>query len=62
MEAEGKFVKYVLNGNWVMRRPGSFTAAGTLLKYRNNNDDAEVLEGKGPTTMDLHIMVSVLIQ
>ena len=56
MEAEGKFVRYIMNGDWVMRRPGTFAAGGTTFMY-NNDKDAEVLIGAGPTTLDLHIMV-----
>ena len=60
MEAEGPYVKYVINGNWVISWPGDIMAAGTVVKY-TRNDDVETLEVRGPTTKDLHIMVSLLL-
>jgi len=59
MEAEGKYVRYVMNGDREMSTTGPFTAGGTTFKY-NIYGDSEILEGAGPTTMDLHIMVRIV--
>ena len=56
MEAEGKYVKYVMNGNWMMGEPGSFEAAGTTITYDRKNH-AETLKTEVATTKDIYIMV-----
>uniref|UniRef100_A0A8C9RDI3 ADAMTS-like 7 n=1 Tax=Scleropages formosus TaxID=113540 RepID=A0A8C9RDI3_SCLFO len=54
----------VINGNWVIDRPGIFYAAGTTLTYRRPNEirskTGESITAPGPTQQELHIYVSRL--
>ncbi|XP_018593821.1 thrombospondin type-1 domain-containing protein 4 [Scleropages formosus] len=49
----------VINGNWVIDRPGIFYAAGTTLTYRRPNEirskTGESITAPGPTQQELHI-------
>ncbi|XP_068447921.1 thrombospondin type-1 domain-containing protein 4 [Clinocottus analis] len=49
----------VVNGDWVIDRPGIFAAAGTRLTYRRPNEirsrDGESITAAGPLTEDLHV-------
>ncbi|XP_067353222.1 thrombospondin type-1 domain-containing protein 4 isoform X1 [Channa argus] len=48
----------IINGNWVIDRPGIFTAVGTQLIYRRPNEirsrKGESITAPGPLTEDLH--------
>ncbi|XP_026215435.1 thrombospondin type-1 domain-containing protein 4 [Anabas testudineus] len=50
---------YIINGNWVIDRPGIFTAVGTQLTYRRPNEirsrKGESITAPGPLTEDLHV-------
>uniref|UniRef100_A0A7N6AMM2 PLAC domain-containing protein n=1 Tax=Anabas testudineus TaxID=64144 RepID=A0A7N6AMM2_ANATE len=52
---------YIINGNWVIDRPGIFTAVGTQLTYRRPNEirsrKGESITAPGPLTEDLHVYV-----
>ncbi|KAM6940639.1 thrombospondin type-1 domain-containing protein 4 [Xenentodon cancila] len=49
----------VLNGNWVIDRPGTYSALGTQLTYRRPNEirsrSGESITAPGPLTDDLHL-------
>nr|XP_019955890.1 PREDICTED: thrombospondin type-1 domain-containing protein 4-like isoform X1 [Paralichthys olivaceus] len=49
----------IINGNWVIDRPGIFTAVGTQLMYRRPNEIrsrlGESITAPGPLTEDLHV-------
>ncbi|KAM7419184.1 hypothetical protein PAMA_016348 [Pampus argenteus] len=49
----------IINGNWVIDRPGIFTAVGTQLTYRRPNEIrtriGESITAPGPLTDDLHV-------
>ncbi|XP_070826956.1 thrombospondin type-1 domain-containing protein 4 [Chaetodon trifascialis] len=49
----------IINGNWVIDRPGTFTAAGTQLTYQRPNEirsrTGESITAPGPLTEDLHV-------
>ncbi|KAF0037447.1 hypothetical protein F2P81_010321 [Scophthalmus maximus] len=49
----------IINGNWVIDRPGSYTAVGTQLMYRRPNEIrsriGESITAPGPLTEDLHV-------
>lgn len=51
----------IINGNWVIDRPGSFTAVGTQLTYQRPNEirsrSGESITSPGPLTEDLHLYV-----
>jgi hypothetical protein len=59
MEATGSFIRYIINGNWVISWPGEFIAAGTVIKYERT-EDYESFTAAGPTTTDLHVMMLFL--
>ncbi|XP_041640022.1 thrombospondin type-1 domain-containing protein 4 [Cheilinus undulatus] len=49
----------IINGNWVIDRPGIFTAVGTQLTYQRPNEirsrKGESITAPGPLTEDLHV-------
>uniref|UniRef100_A0A3B4WFG1 ADAMTS/ADAMTS-like Spacer 1 domain-containing protein n=1 Tax=Seriola lalandi dorsalis TaxID=1841481 RepID=A0A3B4WFG1_SERLL len=49
----------IINGNWVIDRPGIFIAVGTQLIYRRPNEirsrNGESITAPGPLTEDLHV-------
>ncbi|XP_044197914.1 thrombospondin type-1 domain-containing protein 4 [Thunnus albacares] len=49
----------IINGNWVIDRPGIFTAVGTQFTYRRPNEIrsriGESITAPGPLTGDLHV-------
>ncbi|XP_041789900.1 thrombospondin type-1 domain-containing protein 4 [Chelmon rostratus] len=49
----------IINGNWVIDRPGIFTAVGTQLTYQRPNEirsrTGESITAPGPLTEDLHV-------
>ncbi|XP_071385745.1 thrombospondin type-1 domain-containing protein 4 [Centroberyx affinis] len=49
----------IVNGNWVIDRPGIFSAVGTQLTYRRPNEirsrSGESITAPGPLTEDLHV-------
>ncbi|KAI3353238.1 hypothetical protein L3Q82_019779, partial [Scortum barcoo] len=49
----------VINGNWVIDRPGVFSAVGTQLTYQRPNEirsrNGESITAPGPLTEDLHL-------
>ncbi|XP_050926235.1 thrombospondin type-1 domain-containing protein 4 [Lates calcarifer] len=49
----------IINGNWVIDRPGIFTAVGTQLMYRRPNEirsrNGESITAPGPLMEDLHV-------
>ncbi|XP_069553252.1 thrombospondin type-1 domain-containing protein 4 [Brachyistius frenatus] len=49
----------IINGNWVIDRPGIYTALGTQLTYRRPNEirsrNGESITAPGPLTEDLHV-------
>ncbi|XP_029948847.1 thrombospondin type-1 domain-containing protein 4-like [Salarias fasciatus] len=49
----------IINGNWVIDRPGFYTALGTQLTYRRPNEirsrGGESITAPGPLTEDLHV-------
>uniref|UniRef100_A0A3B5B2D7 ADAMTS/ADAMTS-like Spacer 1 domain-containing protein n=1 Tax=Stegastes partitus TaxID=144197 RepID=A0A3B5B2D7_9TELE len=49
----------IINGNWVIDRPGVYTALGTQLTYRRPNEirsrNGESITAPGPLTEDLHV-------
>ncbi|XP_049901463.1 thrombospondin type-1 domain-containing protein 4 isoform X2 [Epinephelus moara] len=49
----------IINGNWVIDRPGIFTAVGTQLTYQRPNEirsrNGESITAPGPLTEDLHV-------
>ncbi|XP_035515623.1 thrombospondin type-1 domain-containing protein 4 [Morone saxatilis] len=49
----------IINGNWVIDRPGIFTAVGTQLMYQRPNEirsrNGESITAPGPLTEDLHV-------
>ncbi|XP_035493182.2 thrombospondin type-1 domain-containing protein 4 [Scophthalmus maximus] len=49
----------IINGNWVIDRPGIYTAVGTQLMYRRPNEIrsriGESITAPGPLTEDLHV-------
>lgn len=51
----------IINGNWVIDRPGIFTAVGTQFTYRRPNEIrsriGESITAPGPLTDDLHVYV-----
>ncbi|KAI4894053.1 hypothetical protein NFI96_011494, partial [Prochilodus magdalenae] len=51
----------VLNGAWVIDRPGRFHAAGTVLTYKRPNEirsrAGESITAPGPTNQELHLYV-----
>ncbi|GCC33830.1 hypothetical protein chiPu_0012301 [Chiloscyllium punctatum] len=47
----------IINGNWAINWPGTYSAAGTKVQYRRSADHRESLEAIGPTKEDLHLMV-----
>ncbi|XP_051801923.1 thrombospondin type-1 domain-containing protein 4 [Acanthochromis polyacanthus] len=51
----------IINGNWVIDRPGIYTALGTQLTYRRPNEirsrNGESITAPGPLTEDLHVYV-----
>jgi len=59
MEANGEFVNYVINGNWVINWPGDISAAGTMVRYERN-ENFESFFAFGPTKTDLYIMMLYL--
>ncbi|XP_030003644.1 thrombospondin type-1 domain-containing protein 4 isoform X2 [Sphaeramia orbicularis] len=50
----------IINGNWVIDRPGVFTALGTQLMYKRPNEirsrSGESITAPGPLTEDLHLI------
>lgn len=56
MEADNQ-EKYIVNGNWVVTWPGEYKTAGTVVNYKRQGEQ-ETFMIVGPTTKDLHIMVS----
>jgi len=59
MEANGEFVNYVINGNWVISYPGDILAAGTMVRYERDGEN-ESFFALGPTNTDLYIMMLYL--
>ncbi len=59
MEANGQYINYVINGNWVLNYPGEIPAAGTMVRYEKRND-VESFFVHGPTKTDLYVMVRIL--
>lgn len=53
--------EFVINGNWVIDRPGDFYAAGTKLTYKRPNEISsragESITAPGPTNQELHLFV-----
>ncbi|XP_028284308.1 thrombospondin type-1 domain-containing protein 4 [Parambassis ranga] len=51
----------IINGNWVIDRPGIFTAVGTQLTYRRPNEirsrKGESITAAGPLTEDVHVYI-----
>ncbi|XP_029286067.1 thrombospondin type-1 domain-containing protein 4 [Cottoperca gobio] len=51
----------IINGNWVIDRPGIFTAVGTQLTYQRPNEirsrNGESITAPGPLTEDLHVFL-----
>ncbi|KTF81472.1 hypothetical protein cypCar_00026270 [Cyprinus carpio] len=51
----------VINGDWVIDRPGQFYAAGTQLTYKRPNEirsrAGESITAPGPTNQELHLFV-----
>ncbi|XP_073699200.1 thrombospondin type-1 domain-containing protein 4 [Garra rufa] len=51
----------VINGDWVIDRPGQFYAAGTELTYKRPNEirsrAGESITASGPTNQELHLFV-----
>ncbi|XP_061576385.1 thrombospondin type-1 domain-containing protein 4-like [Cololabis saira] len=49
----------IINGNWVIDRPGTYIALGTQLTYRRPNEirsrSGESITAPGPLTEDLHL-------
>ncbi|XP_070684469.1 thrombospondin type-1 domain-containing protein 4 [Pempheris klunzingeri] len=49
----------IINGNWVIDRPGIFTAVGTQLTYQRPNEirsrNGESITAPGPLTEDVHV-------
>ncbi|XP_075886666.1 thrombospondin type-1 domain-containing protein 4 [Nelusetta ayraudi] len=49
----------IINGNWVIDRPGVFTAAGTQLRYQRPNEIrsrlGESITAPGPLSEDVHV-------
>ncbi|KAF3852129.1 hypothetical protein F7725_005484 [Dissostichus mawsoni] len=49
----------IINGNWVIDRPGIFTAVGTELTYKRPNEirsrNGESITSPGPLSEDLHV-------
>uniref|UniRef100_A0A665WRX6 ADAMTS/ADAMTS-like Spacer 1 domain-containing protein n=1 Tax=Echeneis naucrates TaxID=173247 RepID=A0A665WRX6_ECHNA len=49
----------IINGNWVIDRPGIFIAVGTQLTYRRPNEirsrNGESITAPGPLNEDLHV-------
>ncbi|XP_020497539.1 thrombospondin type-1 domain-containing protein 4 isoform X1 [Labrus bergylta] len=49
----------IINGNWVIDRPGIFTAVGTQLTYQRPNEirsrNGESITAPGPLTEDIHV-------
>ncbi|XP_038639979.1 ADAMTS-like protein 5 [Scyliorhinus canicula] len=53
---------YIINGNWAINWPGTYTAAGTKIHYRRSADLGESFEAIGPTKEDLHLLVLAMEQ
>ncbi|XP_061433351.1 A disintegrin and metalloproteinase with thrombospondin motifs 6-like [Lethenteron reissneri] len=49
--------EYFLNGAWTIDWPRRFQAGGTVFTYRREADEPESVEGLGPTTEPLIVMV-----
>lgn len=51
----------IINGNWLINRPGIYAALGTYLTYRRPNEirsrNGESITAPGPLTEDLHVYV-----
>uniref|UniRef100_A0A3P9D2Y8 ADAMTS-like 7 n=1 Tax=Maylandia zebra TaxID=106582 RepID=A0A3P9D2Y8_9CICH len=51
----------IINGNWLINRPGIYVALGTYLTYRRPNEirsrNGESITAPGPLTEDLHVYV-----
>lgn len=51
----------IINGNWLINRPGIYAALGTHLTYRRPNEirsrNGESITAPGPLTEDLHVYV-----
>lgn len=51
----------IINGNWVIDRPGTYSALGTRLTYRRPNEirsrSGESITAPGPLTDELHLYV-----
>ncbi|XP_026025205.1 thrombospondin type-1 domain-containing protein 4-like [Astatotilapia calliptera] len=49
----------IINGNWLINRPGIYVALGTYLTYRRPNEirsrNGESITAPGPLTEDLHV-------
>uniref|UniRef100_A0A3Q4MX47 ADAMTS/ADAMTS-like Spacer 1 domain-containing protein n=1 Tax=Neolamprologus brichardi TaxID=32507 RepID=A0A3Q4MX47_NEOBR len=49
----------IINGNWLINRPGIYAALGTYLTYRRPNEirsrNGESITAPGPLTEDLHV-------
>ncbi|XP_045399117.1 ADAMTS-like protein 5 isoform X1 [Lemur catta] len=52
--------RYVLNGDWVVSRPGTYEAMGTRVVYTRDASPEETLRAAGPTSHDL--LLQVLLQ
>uniref|UniRef100_A0A8C9DIH4 ADAMTS like 5 n=1 Tax=Prolemur simus TaxID=1328070 RepID=A0A8C9DIH4_PROSS len=52
--------RYVLNGDWVVSRPGTYEAMGTRVVYTRDASLEETLRAAGPTSHDL--LLQVLLQ
>ncbi|KAM3938877.1 ADAMTS-like protein 5 isoform 2-T2 [Leptodactylus fuscus] len=48
---------YVINGNWVISRSGTYKVAGTEVRYSRATASHEYLEAAGPTDEDLYVLV-----
>lgn len=52
----------IINGNWAVDPPGSYTAGGTIFRYNRpprEEGKAESLSAEGPTTQPVDVYVSL---
>lgn len=59
LKSEGE--DYYINGAWTIDWPRKFDIAGTTFHYKRPTDDPESLEALGPTTENLVVMVTQLL-
>ncbi|XP_046338313.1 ADAMTS-like protein 5 [Haliotis rufescens] len=48
---------FVLNGHYTIASPGIYSIGGTVVTYDRVNTGYEALQGDGPTSEDLHVML-----